>query len=344
MVSWRLDSEGPVPPSDLPCAFAITARERTLRGARSEVLRHVGGERPIHFMPNTVTSARPRPTPAVSYQNSTLPRLRLPTTQFPTGFRFEGNLDFGVACQASRQQRRQRCGRHAGRTLDYLVLPARTTRAMRRARVLLVPDAAVGRAQQHEPCRFRGVQERAILLSVSQLLGLRRVDCVPGTQRPPASPFGVPWLKRMSTVGTGPARSALRHKLEHGQHLVARTSNCSMTSSMLQILEVLDHRGHGQARALEHPGAAHLARHALDGWTLGPVVAMPWSGTVLPPDYGKLGRPSRGFTPRLASSLEASTDRRWTSASNWRDAGSRRVERGLQRADSSHACATPASA
>jgi len=49
------------------------------------------------------------------------------------------------------------------------------------------------------------------------------------------------------------------------------TSNCSMTSSMLRSLEVLDDGGDREPRALEHPSAAYLAWDALDDRALGPV-------------------------------------------------------------------------
>jgi len=75
---------------------------------------------------------------------------------------------------------------------------------------------------------------------------------------------------------------------------------------------------HGQARALEHPGAAHHARDALDGWTLGPVKQCRGRNSF--PHYGKLGWPSRGFTLRPGAHPDVSANRR--PGSNWRTLGS----------------------
>jgi hypothetical protein len=83
-----------------------------------------------------------------------------------------------------------------------------------------------------------------------------------------ASLFGVPWSKRMST-GDGIRSKALSHELEHGRHLLARYVELLDDLIDAEILEVLDDRGHRQAGTLEYPGAAHLARDALDGGTLG---------------------------------------------------------------------------
>ena len=90
-----------------------------------------------------------------------------------------------------------------------------------------------------------------------------------------ANPFGVPWSKRMSTGGNGVGAQALSHELEHGRHLLARHVELLDDLVDAEILEVLDDRGDGQTRALEHPGAAHLAGDALDGRALGPVKRLP---------------------------------------------------------------------
>ena len=75
----------------------------------------------------------------------------------------------------------------------------------------------------------------------------------------------------MSTGWNRLSAEALRHEVEHCSDLLARHVELLDNLVDAEILEVLDDRGHGQARALEHPGAAHLTRDALDGWTLGPV-------------------------------------------------------------------------
>ena len=133
--------------------------------------------------------------------------------------------------------------------------------------VLLVPDAPVGREQQLKLCRL-GVQERAVL-SVSQPFDCAVETVCPDNAR--ASPFGVPWSKRMSTgVDVGSAQ-ALSDELKDSGYLFARHVELLDDLVDAEILEVLDDRGHGQAGALEHPGAAHLAGDALDRGTLGPI-------------------------------------------------------------------------
>src|SRR4030088_2081408 len=109
----------------------------------------------------------------------------------------------------------------------------------------------------------------APLLSVSQPLACAVWTVCPGSAW--INPWGVPWSKRMSTGWNRLSAEALRHEVEHCRDLLARHVELLDDLVDAEILEVLDDRGHGQARALEHPGAAHLTRNALDGWTLGPV-------------------------------------------------------------------------
>jgi len=56
----------------------------------------------------------------------------------------------------------------------------------------------------------------------------------------PASPFGVPWSKRMSTGRDGVCAKAFSHKLEHGHHLLARYVELLDDLVDAEILEVLN--------------------------------------------------------------------------------------------------------
>lgn len=71
-----------------------------------------------------------------------------------------------------------------------------------------------------------------------------------------ASPFGVPWSKRMSTGGEGVGAKALGYEVENGRHLLARDVELLDHLVHAEILKVLDHRGHRQASTAEHPGTA----------------------------------------------------------------------------------------
>src|SRR4051812_35187970 len=79
------------------------------------------------------------------------------------------------------------------------------------------------------------------------------------------------WSKRMSTGWNRLSAETLRHEVEHCGDLLARDVELLDNLVDADILEVLDDRGHRQARAFEHPGTAHLAWDAFDGWTLRPV-------------------------------------------------------------------------
>ena len=159
-------------------AFAITAVNVTPRGgARGPLRRRRRAPHSLHAEHGDVRAA-------TAHAGGVVPELDLTQAPFaddsvPTGFRFEGNLDFGVAAR--------RCGSNDGSDAVGMLPDAGPLGAARqsdegdapRSQVLLVADAAVGREQQLEPCRFRGVQERAIAQCVPAP-GLRRVDCVPG--------------------------------------------------------------------------------------------------------------------------------------------------------------------
>jgi hypothetical protein len=60
-----------------------------------------------------------------------------------------------------------------------------------------------------------------------------------------------------------------------------------------EVLEVLYDRGHGQTRALEHPGAAHLARMLSTAGHWGQ--SRDATVLTLTPNYGKRPQPSREF-------------------------------------------------
>jgi hypothetical protein len=79
------------------------------------------------------------------------------------------------------------------------------------------------------------------------------------------NPLGVPWSKRMSTGWNRLSAETLRHEVEHCGDLLAPHVELLDNLVDAEILEVLDHRGHGQPRAFEHPGTAHLAPDAFDG-------------------------------------------------------------------------------
>src|SRR6059036_803909 len=77
-----------------------------------------------------------------------------------------------------------------------------------------------------------------------------------------------------------------------------------------QILEILDDRGHGQASTLEHPGAADLARDALDSRTLGPIERCHEPTSCQTPAYGMSARRSRSFMQRFGDCSVAATSPR----------------------------------
>jgi hypothetical protein len=85
----------------------------------------------------------------------------------------------------------------------------------------------------------------------------------------------------MSAGRDGVRAKTLSHELEHGHHLLARHVELLDDLVDAEILEVLDDRGHRQARAFKHPDTAHLARDAFDGWTLGPVKRCPSQNSFL---------------------------------------------------------------
>src|SRR5439155_4949395 len=87
-----------------------------------------------------------------------------------------------------------------------------------------------------------------------------------------------------------------------------------------QILEILDDRGHGQASTLDHPGAADLARDALNSRTPGPIERCHEPTSFQTPAYGMSARPSRSFMPRFGDRSIAATSPR--SGSHWRTFGS----------------------
>src|SRR5688572_28826419 len=98
-------------------------------------------------------------------------------------------------------------------------------------------------------------------------------DCAVRTVCPGSAlirPLGVPWSNRTSTGGDFRAQ-AICHELENGRDLFARHIELLDYLVDAEVLEVLDDRVYRQTRALEHPGATHLAGDALDSRTLGPV-------------------------------------------------------------------------
>src|SRR5688500_16493698 len=66
-----------------------------------------------------------------------------------------------------------------------------------------------------------------------------------------ASPFGVPWSKRMSTGGHGVGAEALGYEVENGRYLLACDVELLDDLVDAQVLEVLDDRGNGQTGAFE---------------------------------------------------------------------------------------------
>src|SRR5262245_51777303 len=155
------------------------------------------------------------------------------------------------------------------RTWDHLVLPVRTTRAMRRSCRFCwyrMRRSVVSSSSKHASS---GTSNNAPLLSVSQPLDCAVwIVCVESAR---ASPFGVPWSKRTTTGRNRFGAQAVGYEVEHGCDLLA--GHVELLHDLLdtEVLEVLDHGGHGQAGPLEHTGAAHLAWDALAGRTLGPV-------------------------------------------------------------------------
>ena len=117
----------------------------------------------------------------------------------------------------------------------------------------------------------------------------------------------------MSTGGDVGSAQALSHELEDSGYLFARHLELLDDLVDAEILEVLDDRSHGQTGALEHPRAADLAGDALHSGALGPIDRC--RANSFAPDYGKLGWPSREFTPRLGAPPDLSANH--GSGSNW---------------------------
>jgi hypothetical protein len=82
------------------------------------------------------------------------------------------------------------------------------------------------------------------LLSVSQPLDCAVETVCPDSAR--ASPFGVPWSKRMSTGGDVGSAQALSHELEDSGYLFARHVELLDDLVDAGVLEVLDDRGNRQ--------------------------------------------------------------------------------------------------
>ncbi len=107
-----------------------------------------------------------------------------------------------------------------------------TTRAMRRALRSCWWRIRRSVVSSNSKPASSAASNRAPLLSVSQPF-----DCAVWTMcadNARASPFGVPWSKRMSTGGTGSARRLWATKSRTAVTCSRVTSNCSMTSSMLR--------------------------------------------------------------------------------------------------------------
>src|SRR3954449_5569258 len=155
------------------------------------------------------------------------------------------------------------------RTRDHLVLPVRTTTAMRRARRFCWKRIRRSVVISSSKPACSAASNSSPLLSVSQ-----PSDCAVWTlcpDRAPASPFGVPWSKRTSTGRNVRSAQTVGHELEDGSHLLARHIELFDDFVDAEILEVFDDRGHRQAGALEHPYATDFVGDALDGGALGPV-------------------------------------------------------------------------
>lgn len=84
----------------------------------------------------------------------------------------------------------------------------------------------------------------APLLSVSQPLACDVWTVCPDIAR--ASPFGVPWSKRMSTGGHGVGAEALGNEGENGRHLLACDVELLDDLVDAEILEILNDSSHRQ--------------------------------------------------------------------------------------------------
>src|SRR5262245_32272396 len=100
---------------------------------------------------------------------------------------------------------------------------------------------------------------------------------------------------------------AFRYEVEHGYDLL--TTHVELLYDLVdtEVFEVLDDRGHRQARAFEHPSAANFAWDTFDGWAPGPIKGCHTNSFAS--DYGKIAWPSRGLERRLGDRLFASTSR-----------------------------------
>src|SRR5262245_20831105 len=130
------------------------------------------------------------------------------------------------------------------RILDHLVLPDRTTSAMRRACRFCWYLMRRSVVKSTSKPASSAASNNAPLLSVSQPLDCAVwIVCADSAR---VSPFGVPWSKRTSTgrdVGTA---QALSYELEDGRHLLARHVVLLDDFVDAQILEVLDDGSHRQ--------------------------------------------------------------------------------------------------
>ena len=97
------------------------------------------------------------------------------------------------------------------------------------------------------------------LVSVSQPLACAVWTVCPDSAR--ASPFGVPWSKKMSTGGDGVGAEAQGYEVENGRHLLSRDVELLDDLVNAQILEVLDDGGHGFLSLLL-PQQYRTANHA----------------------------------------------------------------------------------
>ncbi len=140
-------------------------------------------------------------------------------------------------------------------------------------------ESAISRTFNRSNAASSAAFSNAPLLSLSHPLAWAVMIVSPGSAR--ASPFGVPWSKRMSIDRRGIDRGgrlprcrnleALGHKIEYPFDLLPRHVELLHHFFDAQILKVLDHGRNGQSRITKHPGAAYSPRHAFDGGALGPI-------------------------------------------------------------------------
>jgi hypothetical protein len=154
----------------------------------------------------------------------------------PIRFRFEGNLDLGVAFRLAEAT--------AAADAVGMLLNTRPLGAARQndkgdappSEVLLVASSSSKLASS---AAFKS----APLLSVYQPLACAVSTVCPGSAR--INPLGVPWSKRTRTGWNRLSAEAQRHEVEYCRDLLARHVELLDNLVDAEILKILDDRGHG---------------------------------------------------------------------------------------------------